>query len=157
MKNNSNETSFQDNNPNKKIISRKNQIPIQNIYYMLSYAYNNLKINQDVLLESLDYENIHDLFARILIDAINNLVRRGFYKEYIVLNEDTSNIKGKINISESIKRQTNTYKKLNCQYDEFSSDVLFNQIIKTTMGKLICNNMLDNELKKKIKKLRPFF
>jgi len=124
---------------------------------MLSYAYNNLKINQDILRESLYFENIFDLFARILIEAINNLIRRGFYKEYIVKSEDTSSLKGKINISESIKRKTTIYKKLNCQYDEFSSDVLFNQIIKTTMNKLIRINALDKKLKKNLKKLRPFF
>lgn len=157
MKNISAETNFQNNNSNKKIISQKTEIPIQNIYYMLSYAYNNLKINQDVLRESIYYENIYELFARILIEAVNNLVRRGFYKEYKLLNEDTFNIRGKINISESIKRQTNLDKKLNCQYDEFTSDVLFNQIIKTTIDKLICKNSLNYELKKDIKKLRPFF
>ena len=137
--------------------SSKDEIPIQNIYYMLSYAYNNLKINQDILRESETFENIHDLFARILIEAINSLIRRGFYKEYIVKNEDTSSLKGKINISESIKRRTTIYKKLNCQYDEFSSDVLFNQIIKTTMNNLIRINALDRKLKKDLKKLRPFF
>ncbi|MCL2114983.1 MAG: hypothetical protein FWH29_02045 [Methanobrevibacter sp.] len=135
----------------------KDEIPIQNIYYMLSYAYKNLKINQDIFKESLDFKNIYDLFARILIEAINNLIRRGFYKEYIVKTEDTSNIKGKINISTSIKRRTSIYKKLNCQYDEFSSDVLFNQIIKTTMDKLIRVNSLDNKFKKNLKRLRPFF
>jgi len=135
----------------------KNEIPIQNIYYMLSYAYNNLKINQDILLESVDFKNIYDLFGRILLESINNLIRKGFYKEYITKTEDTSNIKGKINISESIKRKTTIYKRLNCQYDEFNSDVLFNQIIKTTMNNLIRINALDNKLKKNLKKLRPFF
>ena len=152
---------LEDNNSNNESdvfdSSSKNEIPIQNIYYMLSYAYNNLKINQDILRESLDFKNIYDLFARILIEAVNNLIRRGFYKEYIVKTEDTSNIKGKINISESIKRRTFIYKKLNCQYDDFNSDVLFNQIIKTTMDNLIRVNALNNKLKKNLKRLRPFF
>ncbi|MGL6298878.1 MAG: 5-methylcytosine restriction system specificity protein McrC [Methanobacteriaceae archaeon] len=133
------------------------EIPIQNIYYMLSYAYNNLKINQDILRESVRFKNIYDLFGRILIETINNLVRRGFYREYVIKTEDTSNIKGKINISDSIKRGTFVYKKLNCQYDELSTDVLFNQIIKTTMDNLIRTNVLDNNIKKNLKKLRPFF
>jgi len=137
--------------------THKDEIPIQNIYYMLSYAYKNLKINKDVLKDSQKFTNIFDLFARILVGAINSLVRRGFYKEYIIKNEDTSNIKGKINFTNSIRRRTAIYKKLNCQYDEFSSDVLFNQIIKTTMDNLIRIDDLDNDLKRNLKKLRPFF
>lgn len=135
----------------------RNEIPIQNIYYMLSYAYKHIKINQNILLESVDFKNSYDLFARILIESINSLIRRGFYREYILKSEDTSSLKGKINISESIKRRTTIYKKLNCQYDEFSTDVLFNQIIKTTMDKLIRTDSLNNNLKKDLKKLRPFF
>ncbi|MDL2246960.1 hypothetical protein LJB96_05015 [Methanobrevibacter sp. OttesenSCG-928-K11] len=133
------------------------EIPIQNIYYMLSYAYNNLKINDTILKESVEFNNIYDLFARILINAVNNIIRRGFYKEYIVKNEDTSTPKGKINISESIQRRTFISKKLNCEYDEFSEDVLFNQIIKSTMDNLIRIPELNNDLKKDLKKLRPFF
>ena len=151
------EVTEQVNHSNIKNSSSKDEIPIQNIYYMLSYAYNNLKINQDILRESEYFENIYDLFARILIEAINSLIRRGFYKEYIVKSEDISSLKGKISISESIKRRTTIYKKLNCQYDEFSSDVLFNQIIKTTMDDLIRINVVDNKLKKRLKRLRPFF
>lgn len=145
------------NQDNSDIKSRSNEIPIQNIYYMLSYAYNNLKINADILRESVDFNNIYDLFGRILIEAINNLIRRGFYREYIIKTEDTLNIKGKINISHSIKRGTLLHKKLNCQYNEFSDNVLFNQIIKTTLNNLIRINNLDDNIKKNLKKLRPFF
>ena len=105
-------------------------IPIQNIYYMLSYAYSNLKINDTILTESVDFKNIYDLFARILINVVNTLIKRGFYKEYIVKNEDTSTPKGKINLTDSIKRRTIISKKLNCQYDEFDKNVLFNQLLK---------------------------
>ncbi|GAA5818804.1 MAG: 5-methylcytosine-specific restriction system specificity protein McrC [Methanobrevibacter sp. CfCl-M3] len=135
----------------------KLKIPIQNIYYMLSYAYRHLKIDKDILRDSEEFENVHDLFARVLIEEIKSLVRRGFYREYVVKNQDTSNIKGKINITNTIKRRTMIYKKLNCQYDEFSINVLFNQIIKTTVEELTRFKNLNNGLKKGLKKLKPFF
>ncbi|MDR0913056.1 MAG: hypothetical protein LBM96_10700 [Methanobrevibacter sp.] len=135
----------------------KNEIPIQNIYYMLSYAYKNLKINENVEIASEYIPHIYDLLSRLFIEAINNLIRRGFFKEYILENEDTSNIKGKINISESIKRRTTIYKKLNCSYDDFSENVIFNQIIKTTLENLIRINDLNQDYKKDLKKLKLFF
>ncbi|TMS41079.1 MAG: 5-methylcytosine-specific restriction system specificity protein McrC [Methanobacterium sp.] len=139
------------------MVSSKNEIPIKNIYYMLSYAYTNLKIDDNVKKESESFENIYELLSRVLISGVNNLIKRGFYKEYITKDEDTSNIRGKINITESIKRQTRIYKRLNCLYDEFSEDVLFNSIIKTTINNLIRIKDLNKKLKSELNKLTLFF
>lgn len=133
------------------------EIPIQNIYYMLSYAYKNLKINENVLKDSISYDNVYNLFARILINILKAIKKRGFYKGYISKNDNLHSPKGKINISESIKTNSLVNKQLNCQFDEFSENVLFNQIIKTTMENLIRNKNVDKGLKKDLKKFLPFF
>jgi 5-methylcytosine-specific restriction enzyme subunit McrC len=141
----------------------EHSIPIQNIYYMLSYAFNNLKINNDIVTDCEDFKNIYDLFARLMIEGVNKLIKGGFYKEYILENDDTSSIRGKINLERSIKRQTFLYQKLNCEFDEFSEDILFNRILKTTIYNLIKakdldgNLVLNGDLAKNLKKLRPFF
>ncbi|NYB51170.1 MAG: 5-methylcytosine-specific restriction system specificity protein McrC [Methanobacteriaceae archaeon] len=85
------------------------------------------------------------------------MIKRGFYKEYITRDEDIKNIRGKININETIKRQTQIYKKLNCIYDEFSEDVLFNSIIKSTINNLIRIKDLNKKLKGELNKLTLFF
>lgn len=146
-----------DYQPSKDIVPSKNEIPIKNIYYMLSYAYTNLKINDNVKKESESFENIYELLTRVLISGVNNLIKRGFYKEYITRDEDTKNIRGKININETIKRQTQIYKRLNCLYDEFSEDVLFNSIIKSTINNLIRIKDLNRKLKGELNKLTLFF
>ena len=64
------------------------EIPIENIYYLLSYTYSKLKIDEDVLKEAKDYDNIHDLFARILINSLNSLIKSGFFRSYMAKNED---------------------------------------------------------------------
>ncbi len=133
------------------------EIPIQNIYYMLSYAYKNLKINENILKDSISYDNVYNLFARILINILKAIKKRGFYKGYISKNDNLHSPKGKINISESIKTNSLVNKQLNCQFDEFNENVLFNQIIKTTMENLIRNKNVDKSLKKDLKKFLPFF
>ena len=133
------------------------EIPIENIYYLLSYAYSKLKIDKDVLKEAKEYDNVQDLFARILINSLNSLIKSGFYRSYVTKNEDLSAPKGKINISSSIKRRTLVKKQINCSYDEFSSDVLFNQIIKSTIYYLTGLKQLDKKLSKKIQGFKPYF
>ncbi|MDR3063284.1 MAG: hypothetical protein LBU40_03985 [Methanobrevibacter sp.] len=135
----------------------ENQIPIKNIFHMLSYAYENLRFSKDIETASEDFENIHDLLGAILVNAVNSLIKRGFFKEYINKNEDLSTIRGKININESIKRRTFIYKKLNSSYDEFSEDIIFNRIIKSSLSKLIRFSALDDEVKKDLKKSKLFF
>ncbi|NYB51171.1 MAG: hypothetical protein HVN35_01210 [Methanobacteriaceae archaeon] len=58
--------------PDGDMVSRKNEIPIKNIYYMLSYAYTNLKIDENVKKESENFENIYELLSRVLISGVNN-------------------------------------------------------------------------------------
>lgn len=153
----SNKNRWDEYQPDGDMLSSKSVIPIKNIYYMLSYAYRNLKIDKNIKKESESFENIYELLSRVLISGVNNLIKRGFYKEYITKDEDTNNIRGKININESIKRQTHIYKKLNCLYDEFSEDVLFNSIIKTTINNLIRIKDLNKKLKSELNKLTLFF
>ncbi|MDO5849442.1 MAG: hypothetical protein Q4P18_07895 [Methanobrevibacter sp.] len=135
----------------------ESEIPIQNIYYMLSYAYKRLKINETIFKESVDFNNIYDLLSRILINIVNTLIKRGFYKDYIQVNDDIKGVKGKINLSDSIKRQTLLNHSLNCEFDEFAEDVPFNQIIKATIDSLLRIRDLNKKYKKQLKKFRPFF
>ncbi|MDO9626538.1 MAG: 5-methylcytosine-specific restriction endonuclease system specificity protein McrC [Methanobacteriaceae archaeon] len=153
----SNKNRWDEFQPDGDIVSSKNEIPIKNIYYMLSYSYKNLKIDNNIKKESERFENIYELLSRVLISGANNLIKRGFCKEYLTKDEDTNNIRGKINITKTIKRQTHTYKRLNCLYDEFSEDVLFNSIIKTTINNLIIIKDLNKELKGELNKLTLFF
>ena len=39
-------------------------ISIQNIYYMINYAFSNLKINKTILKDFAEFKNIYDLFAK---------------------------------------------------------------------------------------------
>jgi len=53
-------------------------IPIQNIYYLLCYAWDKLEEKEIVDVEPLDSTSLADLFARVLINGTNHLLKRGF-------------------------------------------------------------------------------
>lgn len=132
-------------------------IRIKNIYYMLSYAYQNLKESGFKSIEYENFENIHDLLAAILIKGASGQIKRGLNKDYISYSENLSSLKGKIDISSSIKQQTLKSKKMICHYDIFFEDTLHNQIIKTTMLLLLRHGELNLHNKKSIHKLLLFF
>ncbi|RIM85340.1 5-methylcytosine-specific restriction endonuclease system specificity protein McrC, partial [Staphylococcus xylosus] len=95
-------------------------IEIKNIYYMLSYAFTVLNKNGYRKLETEDFKNSVDLYAAILIKGLFSQINRGLNHEYIEQEESLTMIRGKINITDSIKNLDVIDKKLRCSYDEFS-------------------------------------
>lgn len=66
-------------------------------------------------------------------------------------------VRGKIDIGNSIKLKVESSAKLHCVYDEFSSNNILNQIIKSTCIKLTKNDEVDVVKKKKLKNLMLYF
>lgn len=112
-------------------------IKIQNIYYMLSYAFQVLKEQGYTKCSTEEFENTADLLSTILVKGINVQIKRGLGKEYIDIQEPLSSLRGKIDISESIKTQSLIKQQLVCTYDEFSVNSYLNRILKTTLGLLL--------------------
>ncbi|MGO1372342.1 MAG: 5-methylcytosine-specific restriction endonuclease system specificity protein McrC [Senegalia sp. (in: firmicutes)] len=133
------------------------KIPIKNIYHMLCYAWNELESSDEILVGNNKFDNIYNLFARIYINGVSTLIKRGLNKYYIREDEDLSTIKGKIDITGSIKVQSQINGRMICQYDEFSKDIVLNKIVKTTMNILIKSSYLNKNLKKELIKLRLYF
>lgn len=133
------------------------KILINNIYHMLSYAFQTLKQEnyKDVSIEPFD--EMYDSFAAILSKGISFQLKHGLYKEYINYQEDLAVISGKINISETLKKYSAHKKVLSCNFDKFSENNLYNQILKTTVMLLLRNKKVKAEYKDNLKKMMLFF
>lgn len=132
-------------------------ILINNIYHMLSYAFQNLSqsIYDDVAIESFD--EMYDLLAAILAKGIGLQLKQGLYREYINRQEELSVLRGKINMSGTIKNQLVHKRVLTCDFDDLSENNLFNQIIKTTVSLLLRNDTVKSKYKDDLKKKMLFF
>lgn len=131
-------------------------IPIQNIYYMLSYAFQTLQAENYKDLATENFHNTAELCAAILDKGISIQLKHGLRRDYVSKSESLSTLQGKLNISESIKTQTMLKKQMICTYDEFSTNIQFNQIIKSTVLLLLKAN-ITNSRKKSLRKLLLFF
>ena len=131
-------------------------IPIQNIYYMLSYAFQTLQAENYKDLAAENFHNTEELCAAILDKGIGIQLKHGLRRDYVSKSESLSTLQGKLNISESIKTQTMLKKQMICTYDEFSTNIQFNQIIKSTVLLLLKAN-ITNSRKKSLRKLLLFF
>ena len=131
-------------------------IRIQNIYYMLAYAFQVLNEQGYRNIATEDFENTAELCAAILARGINIQIKRGLGKEYIPRTEALSSLRGKIDITESIKTQALQRKQLVCSYDEFSVNSYMNRIIKSTVL-LLLRADITKARKKELRKVLVFF
>lgn len=135
----------------------KNPIPIKNIFYMLCYAWNVLEISHDIKVGEEDIDDSYNLLARVFTFGISKVIRSGFHRSYVEKEEELSTLRGKINIQQSINGMTMQQKKLVCNYDEYSTNDIFNQILKYTMDSIIYDNSVDKNTRRELKKLSVFF
>lgn len=129
------------------------QIPIQNIYYLLCYAWNKLEESDIVNVNEIDSTELIDLFAKVLSNSCSRLLKQGLDRYYIEYEDVIMGIKGKFNFSATIKQNVLPLRKTACIYDEFNYDILHNQILKTTIGKLLKTKNLDSSLKDELHKI----
>lgn len=124
---------------------------------MLSYAFETLSENGYRELATEEFEHLADLMAAILAKGIGHQLKRGLEKEYIRQEEVLSVPRGKMNITSSVKMQTLMRKQIVCHFDEFSEDICFNQILKSTALLLIRSKEVKLERKKALKRVVLFF
>jgi 5-methylcytosine-specific restriction enzyme subunit McrC len=127
------------------------RIPIQNIYYLLSYAWNKLEEKDIVPVEQIESNHALDLFAKVLSNGMAYIMRRGLDRGYIVQTDQTSRLRGRVDFGMSLKKTFLRGPALFCEYDELSYDVLYNQIIRTTITRLLRVKELDGDIRKDLR------
>ena len=131
-------------------------IRIQNIYYMLSYAFQVLNEQGYKNVATEDFENVADLCAGILIKGVSSQIKRGLGKEYVPKNEALTSLRGKIDITKSVKEMSMLDHRLVCTYDDFSVNSYLNRILKTTM-KVLLKGDIKSDRRKQVRKLLVYF
>jgi 5-methylcytosine-specific restriction enzyme subunit McrC len=132
-------------------------IEIKNIYFMLAYAYQALSETGYQSIKSEDFKNVHDLLAAILICGVSNQIKRGLHRDYAIQTEPLGGLRGKIDMTCSVKQKTMMTKRMVCHYDIFSEDTLLNEILKATMLMLLRHGDVKQENRKTLRKLLLYF
>ena len=123
---------------------------------MLSYSFQVLNEQGYKKVDTEEFHNVADLCASVLIKGVTVQLKKGLGREYIQEDDVLSSLRGKIDITASIKSRTMLKKQMVCVYDEFSVNSYMNKILKTTMSLLLGADIAKNR-KKELRKLLVFF
>lgn len=120
-------------------------IPIQNIYYLLLYAWNQLEEGEVVDVSSLESQELVDLLASVLVRGTKHLLRRGLDQHYILHKEEIAGVRGRILVSPTMRGMLLEHGRTRCEFDELSVDCLPNQILLSTARRLLRSPVLSRE------------
>jgi 5-methylcytosine-specific restriction enzyme subunit McrC len=113
------------------------KIPIRNILYLLTYAWNVLPIKELAWVTKLNADSEIQLFAKVLAHGTKQLLKTGLDREYTEISDDVCGVKGKIDFADTIKRNLLASGRTSCVLDSLSIDVLQNQVLKATIKTLL--------------------
>lgn len=132
-------------------------ILIRNIYYMLTYAFRELKHKNYEEIAGEDFDEIYNLFAEILYKGISYQLKKGLYKSYVIVHDSLQTVRGKIDMTETVRNRLRMDRCIACEFDELSVNNLLNQILKTTIFALLKCEDVGLEKRANLKRLLPFF
>lgn len=130
---------------------------IQNIYYMLTYAFQVLKHDHYAEIATEHFENIYDMFAAIFGKGVSRQLKQGLYKEYVLYEDNLSTLRGHLDFQKTMQNKLTKKQELYCHFDELSVNNLYNRILKTTMWLLFRNADVKPERKALLKKNLLYF
>ncbi len=113
------------------------RIPLQNLYYLLCYAWDVLPAREEVYVAAEPFTSLPNLLARVLLNGTAVLFRRGLPGGYVRQQVTYEGLKGKVLWAESVRTLALPRQRAVCTFEEFSSDILPNQLLKATLERLI--------------------
>lgn len=132
-------------------------ILIKNIFYMLSYAFQELGQNNFEDIKGEKFDDVHDLFAEILYRGVAAQLKQGLHRNYVEQEDELTTLRGKLNMQAAVRLRVRGVRRLACEYDEYSENNIFNQILKTTMMLLGRHPGVEPERKQALRRIQPFF
>ncbi|MFN8412649.1 MAG: hypothetical protein U0Z26_09700 [Anaerolineales bacterium] len=113
-------------------------IPIRNLWHMCLYAWNEIPLQENWTLDDLeDAPTLDALLASILTKLIQQRLRVGLGRSYVQHSQLIRGVRGRIDLAESLKQQAFERGQAYCDFQQYSPNSPKNQIIKSTLVRLI--------------------
>lgn len=122
-------------------------IPIQNIYFLLCYAWGRFDEGDMKDVSATDCQSVADLLASVLCRGVNRLLKKGIDQGYVEQDEILNTVRGRVEIGYTVRHCLHQRGLVLCRFDELERNVLHNQIIKSTLHLLLRLEGLDKNIK----------
>lgn len=122
------------------------KIPIANIYYLYCYAWERFGEGHALVVGAERSPDLPNLLTHVLVRGITTLLRRGLDRAYQQVEEEIATVRGHIELGPSLRLAARNARRLHCEFDELSQDVLHNQILKATLRRVYSFGRIEKSL-----------
>lgn len=129
-----------------KPVTNVPQIPIENVDFLFCYAWNRFEEAQSIPIGGTPSPDLPNLLGRVLLHGARALLRRGLDRNYRDVAEEIPTVRGHINLGTSLRLRAKNVRRIACEFDELSNDLLHNQVIKASLKRLARANSIDPKL-----------
>lgn len=107
---------------------------LRNLIYMLEYT-RQLPIGKISKSVFRRYDDFLEVYIRIFLDELESTLRSQIFREYVVIEDNLSFLRGRILMHQHIRENLSKNNKMRiyCEFDELTEDNLLNQTIKYTL------------------------
>ena len=124
---------------------------------MIAYTFNSQSLLKEAKTELEDFNNAYEMYLELLDILLPNIIKSGIVKDYVSKTEELTVVKGKLNLIETINHNSLIQRKIYVDHSEFTVNILLNQIIKSTLNKLISSNATPKKYRQKFRSYYAFF
>lgn len=132
---------------NRDVNVTTNGVPIRNIWHMLLYAWREQRLLDKWQADVESAPTLDALLSQILANLIRQRIRIGLGRDYRPHEQTIRGIRGRVDFNTSLKRMTFPEGKAHCRFEAFSSNVLKNQIIRSTLNAMSVRGQLGTHKK----------
>jgi 5-methylcytosine-specific restriction enzyme subunit McrC len=123
-------------------------IPIKNLWYMLLYAWEKSAFLNRWKVEIESAPTLDALLATILCKLLEQRLRIGLGRGYADEAKTIRGARGRVDFTESLRRLTFENGQAHCRYQTYTHNVPKNQIIRSTIGRLVQTGRFGTERSK---------
>jgi 5-methylcytosine-specific restriction enzyme subunit McrC len=133
-------------------------IPIQNLYYLLCYAWNRLPEQEPWLAaEATAFHRPLELLGQVLLSGTRRLLRQGLRQAYAEREEELGELRGRVLLDASLSRDLLRRGRAVCAYDELGPDTPFLRVLLGTLEQLSKAQQVPAALRQELRAVRRHF
>ncbi len=130
-------------------------IPLATLYYLLCYAWQRLP--EPAVLQATEAAPFHrplELLTQMLLHASRQLLRTGLPLSFINQHQETSELRGRIELAPTLARALLPQGRAECSFDELSPNSRLHQLLAGTLAALASHPGLPLALRREVSQLR---
>lgn len=111
-------------------------IPIRNLWYMLLYAWNEVRLRDRWAAEVESAPHLDALLAIILTNLMHQRLRLGIGHDYRQHQALIRGVRGRVDFTCSLRRLAFQHGQASCRFQTYSPNIARNQIVRSTLARL---------------------